>query len=62
MSNRITARDGNVVTADFGQQFKFNITLQVLYADPAVCLARLTYLLNGQPFYAQHILAETPAS
>lgn len=66
MTPRITSCDGNVIAADFRPQLKFNLAItfdtQVLYADAAVCLIRITYRLNGEILGVQHVTAESTTS
>ena len=61
---RIESLGGNVIAADFRPQPKLTIDIafetRVLYCDEAVCLIRITYLLNGEPVGMQHVTAETP--
>ncbi len=57
---RITSRDGNVIAADFKpkQELKLEFRTQILYADAAVCLIRITYSMNGAIIGYQHVMAD----
>ncbi len=47
---RITARDGNVIAADFRPPaLNIEFATHILYMDEAVCLVRATFTVNGKP-------------
>jgi hypothetical protein len=62
VTNRILSQHGNVIAADFRPKgaIEFKMRTQILYADDAVCLARVTYLLDEEVIGTQHITVEAP--
>jgi hypothetical protein len=64
---RITARDGNVIAADFGarplpptsdQQLALTFKTAILFCDQAACLMRISYFMNGALIGIQHVTVE----